>query len=156
MVNASRLVSRVVDSTPRPRMARNSSDRPSRGKNPGRAGPGRFHTSSIVYRADWASPVAPHTSTARPTSSPIMLDCCSSVTLPVSCSPISGTCAAAASWILARSSGSPAATRPSTVDRISSSGNTETRAEWARLEASVPPLSSPYFLTTPTTNADAV
>ena len=85
-----------------------------------------------------------------------MLDRCSSLTLPVSCSPISGTCCAAASWILARSSGFPAATRPSTVDRISSSGNTETRAEWARLEASVPALSSPYFLTTPTTNADAV
>src|SRR5689334_6534999 len=155
-VNASRLVSRVVDSTPRPRTARNSSDRASRGKNPGRAGPGRFHTSSIVYRADWASPVAPQISTARPTISPIRLSLCSSVTLLVSCRPISGTCCAAASWILFFSSGSPAATSPRIVDRISSSGNTDTRAEWARLEASVPPLSSPYFLTTPTTNETGV
>src|SRR5260221_3939065 len=41
------------------------------------------------------------------------------------------------------------------VTRTSSSGNNETKPEWARLAASTPPLSSPYFLMTPNTNADA-
>jgi hypothetical protein len=39
------------------------------------------------------------------------------------------------------------------VTRSSSRGNKETKPEWARLAASTPPLSSPYFLMTPTTNA---
>src|SRR6516162_4124427 len=32
----------------------------------------------------------------------------------------------------------------------------ETKAEYARLEANAPPLSSPYFFTTPNTNAEGV
>ena len=34
--------------------------------------------------------------------------------------------------------------------------NKETKPEWARLAASTPPLSSPYFLMIPNTNADAL
>src|SRR5260370_41696904 len=41
------------------------------------------------------------------------------------------------------------------VTRTSSSGNNETKPEWARLAASTPPLSFPYFLMTPNTNAGA-
>src|SRR5215475_5762877 len=45
------------------------------------------------------------------------------------------------------------ATKPSRVTRTNSSGNRETNPEWARLATSTPPLSSPYFLMSPTTNA---
>src|SRR5215470_4188268 len=52
-----------------------------------------------------------------------------------------------------RTAGSLDATRPSRVTSTSSSGNRETNPEWARLAASTPPLSSPYFLISPKTNA---
>src|SRR5260370_20382847 len=77
-------------------------------------------------------------------------------TLPVSWLPISGTCLATALRALVRNDGLTEAIRPRIETRTSSSGNRETKAEYAKLEARAPPLSSPYFFTTPTTNAVGV
>lgn len=44
-----------------------------------------------------------------------------------------------------RSAGFPEVTRPRAVTRTSSSGNRATKDAWARLAASTPPLSSPYY-----------
>src|ERR1022692_1808901 len=91
-----------------------------------------------------------------PTISPILLERLSPCTLPVSWLPISGTWWATAfsTWVL--TDGSTEAISPRIVTSTSSNGNSETKAEYARLETSTPPLSSPYFLITPKTNAVGV
>src|ERR1017187_8399823 len=91
-----------------------------------------------------------------PTISPILLDRLSPCTLPVSWLPISGTLSATAFSTSALNAGSTEATRPRIVTSTSSNGNSDTKAEYARLETSTPPLSSPYFLITPKTNAVGV
>ena len=88
--------------------------------------------------------------------SPITLDRRSSFTLPVSWLPICGTWLATAWMTLSRNDASTDAARPSTVTRTSSSGNSAMKLEYARLATSTPPLSSPYFLTTPNTKAVGV
>src|ERR1700735_5126639 len=151
-----RPASSVVTITPAPSRLMNSTARPSRGTNPGLAGPGRFQTCDIVNRPPWDSPVEPQISPAIPTISPITLCRLSSCTFSVSWLPIAGTCLATVFSTSARKAGFTAATRPRAVTRISSSGNNDTNAEYARFETSTPPLSSPYFLMTPYTNAVGV
>ena len=107
----------------------------------------------MVNKPDWASPVAPQTSPAKPTISPMMLDRRSVFTFPVSCWPTTGNWPATALSTCSRKLALTEAASPSTVVRMSSSGKSETNAEYARLEASTPPLSSPYFLLTPNTKA---
>jgi hypothetical protein len=107
----------------------NRTARPSRWMNPGRAGPGRFHTCSMVNSPDWARPVAPHTRPAKPTISPIMLERLSWCTFPVSWCPISGTWSDTALSASVRTDASSEATRPRIVVRMSSSGNIDTNAE---------------------------
>src|SRR5690349_748842 len=128
--------------------------RPSRGTNPGRAGPGRFQTCSMVNRPACARPVTPHVSTSRPTMRLIVLDRCMALIWPTSVLPMAGNWLLTAFSTLACRAGELAATWTSTVTRISSSGNTDTKAENAMFAASTPPLSSPYFLITPKMNAD--
>ena len=74
--------------------------RPSLCTYPGRAGPGRFHTCSMVNRPACARPVAPHTSTSRPTTRLVTLARCIAVIWPTSVLPMAGN------WLL---------TAPSTV-----------------------------------------
>ena len=107
----------------------NRKARPSRWTNPGRAGPGRFQTCSIVNSPAWASPVAPQIRPAKPMISPMMLERWSWCTLPVRVSPISGTWSATASSTWLRTDGLTEATRPRIVVRMSSSGKIETNAE---------------------------
>src|SRR5580658_6295567 len=92
----------------------------------------------------------------RPTTSPMTLERCSVCTLPVSVLPSSGTWPATAFSTSALNDSSTEAIRPRIVTSTSSSGNMDTNAEYARLETSTPPLSSPYFFTTPKTNAVGV
>src|SRR5579862_795963 len=110
----------------------------------------------MVNRPDWANPAEPQIRPTMPTISPITLARLSSCTLPVSWLPISGTCPATALRAWARNEGLTEATRPRIVTSTKSSGNMETKAEYARLETSTPPLSSPNFFTTPNTNAVGV
>src|ERR1035441_2857903 len=102
------------------------------------------------------SPAEPQIRPTMPTISPILLDRLSPCTLPVSWLPISGTLSATAFSTSALNAGSTEATRPRIVTSTSSNGNSDTKAEYARLETSTPPLSSPYFLITPKTNAVGV
>ena len=107
----------------------NSRARPSRGTNPGRAGPGRFQICSMVNRPDWASPVAPQIRPTKPMISPMMLDRLSTCTLLVRVLPIAGTWPATAFSTCVRTDGLTEATKPRIVVRMSSSGKTETNAE---------------------------
>src|SRR5215470_848197 len=68
--------------------------------------------------------------------------------------PMAGNWLLTAFSTVARRAGELAATWTSTVTRISSSGNTATKAEKAMFAARTPPLSSPYFLITPKTKAE--
>ena len=73
---------------------------------------------------------------------------------PTNVPPIAGNWVLTAASTWACRAGELDATWTSTVTRMSSSGNTETNAEWAMFAASTPPLSSPYFLITPKMNAE--
>ena len=124
-----RPVRKVPPSTPSPSTARNATARPSRGTYPGRAGPGRFHTFTMVNRPACARPVAPQAAMSRPTTTLVVLARRSAWMLPISAVPISGNCRATAFSTACRTDGVPEATVTSAVTRIISSGNTVTKAE---------------------------